>query len=91
MLFWLSTVASSLIGPLVIQVIIDATGNNWLGFPFLFGLCLCSFVIILFGVDVEKGRRDAAAWAIMRSKVPEESQETDTGIDSSTISHGKEE
>ena len=48
-------------------------------------------MIILFGVDVEKGRRDAAAWAIMRSKVPEESQETDTGIDSSTISHGKEE
>ena len=65
----MSTVASSVIGPLVIQAIIDESGSNWMGFPFLFALCLSSFVIILFWVDVERGRRDAAAWAVMRSKV----------------------
>ena len=60
-----------MIGPLVIQVIIDASGSNWMGFPFLFALCFCAFVVILFWVDVEKGRRDAAVWADMRSKVTE--------------------
>ena len=67
-LWGLSTVASSVIGPIVIQAIINESGNNWMGFPFLFALCLCSFVVILFWVDVEKGRRDAAAWAVMRNK-----------------------
>jgi hypothetical protein len=33
------------------------------GFPFLFALCLAASIIIWFGVDVEKGRRDAARWA----------------------------
>jgi hypothetical protein len=33
------------------------------GFPFLFALCLAASIIIWFGVDVERGRRDAARWA----------------------------
>ena len=71
----------------MIQAIIDGSGNNWMGFPFLFALCLCSFVIILFWVDVEKGRRDAAAWAVMRSKVAEEAD-----VDSpTTLDHAKDE
>ena len=52
-----------MIGPNVIQAIIDSSGNNWNGFPFLFALCLTASLIIWFGVDVTKGRRDAAAWA----------------------------
>ncbi|KAF8076850.1 autophagy-related protein 22-like protein [Lyophyllum atratum] len=62
-LFGLSNRASSMIGPNVIQAIIDRSGNNWMGFPFLFALCVCASLVIWFGVDVTKGRRDAVAWA----------------------------
>lgn len=52
-----------MVGPNVVQAIIDKTGNNWQGFPFLFALCCAASVVIWFGVDVEKGRRDAIGWA----------------------------
>jgi hypothetical protein len=52
-----------MIGPNVIQAIIDKSGDNWKGFPFLFALCFSASLIIWFGVDVTKGRRDAIAWA----------------------------
>ncbi|TFK92845.1 MFS general substrate transporter [Polyporus arcularius HHB13444] len=62
-LFGLSNRASSMIGPNVIQAIIDNTGDNWKGFPFLFALCVAASLVIWFGVDVTTGRRDAVAWA----------------------------
>ena len=63
-LFGLSNRASSMIGPNVIQAIIDkSNGNNGYGFPFLFALCVAASIVIWFGVDVEKGRRDAGKWA----------------------------
>ncbi|KAG2042064.1 MFS general substrate transporter [Suillus americanus] len=62
-LFGLSNRASSMVGPNVIQVIINKTGNDWQGFPFLFALCTAASVVIWFGVDVTKGRRDAVRWA----------------------------
>ena len=62
-LFGLSNRASSMIGPNVIQAIIDDTNNNWKGFPFLFAICLAASVVIWWGVDVHKGRRDAVEWA----------------------------
>ncbi|KAJ3724838.1 autophagy-related protein 22-like protein [Lentinula raphanica] len=62
-LFGLSNRASSMIGPNVIQAIINNTGNNWMGFPFLFALCTIASLIIWFGVDVQKGRRHAVTWA----------------------------
>jgi len=62
-LFGLSNRASSMIGPNVIQAIIDSTGDNWKGFPFLFALCASASLVIWFGVDVPTGRRDAVAWA----------------------------
>lgn len=52
-----------MIGPNVIQAIINNTQNNWKGFPFLFAMCTAASIVIWFGVDVEKGRRDAVAWA----------------------------
>lgn len=72
-----------MIGPNVIQAIIDNTGDNWKGFPFLFAMCAAASIVIWFGtssidlafrvrvvlrvgslgVDVNTGRRDAAAWA----------------------------
>ncbi|KAJ2935692.1 hypothetical protein H1R20_g1400, partial [Candolleomyces eurysporus] len=75
-LFGLSNRASSMIGPNVIQTIIDKShGNNWYGFPFLFALCVAASIIIWFGVDVEKGRRDAGRWA--RDKRAHQSVETE--------------
>ncbi|TEB37124.1 hypothetical protein FA13DRAFT_1880245 [Coprinellus micaceus] len=65
-LFGLSNRASSMIGPNVIQAIIDKSGDNWKGFPFLFALCVAASIVIWFGVDVEKGRRDAGIWADAR-------------------------
>ncbi|KAG0703844.1 autophagy-related protein 22-like protein [Suillus ampliporus] len=62
-LFGLSNRASSMVGPNVIQAIIDKSGNNWQGFPFLFALCTAASLVIWFGVDVTKGRRDAVRWA----------------------------
>lgn len=52
-----------MIGPNVIQAIINNTGDNWKGFPFLFALALAASLVIWFCVDVHKGRRDALAWA----------------------------
>jgi len=52
-----------MVGPNVIQVIINNTGNNWEGFPFLFALCTIASLVIWFGVDVNKGRLDAIGWA----------------------------
>lgn len=62
-LYGLSNRASSMIGPNVIQAIIDTSGSNWKGFPFLFAICVCAAMWIWFGVDVEVGRRDAVKWA----------------------------
>ena len=38
-----------MIGPNVIQAIIDHTGDNWKGFPFLFALCVAASIVIWFG------------------------------------------
>ncbi|KAF8633811.1 hypothetical protein AX17_004353 [Amanita inopinata Kibby_2008] len=62
-LFGLSNRASSMIGPNVIQAIINKSGSNWMGFPFLFALCASASLVIWFAVDVKKGRRDAVEWA----------------------------
>ncbi|KAF8437153.1 MFS general substrate transporter [Boletus edulis BED1] len=62
-LFGLSNRASSMVGPYVVQAIIDKTQDNWKGFPFLFAICTAASLVIWFGVDVKKGRRDAVRWA----------------------------
>ncbi|PPR04640.1 hypothetical protein CVT24_011858 [Panaeolus cyanescens] len=67
-LFGLSNRASSMIGPNVIQAIIDNSGSNWKGFPFLFALCLCASFTIWFYIDVQKGRNDAVKWAEEKQK-----------------------
>ena len=40
-----------MIGPNVIQAIIDNTGNNWKGFPFLFAMCAAASLVIWFGAS----------------------------------------
>ncbi|KAH9986350.1 MFS general substrate transporter [Russula compacta] len=65
-LFGLSNTASSMIGPNVIQAIINKSGNNWDGFPFLLALCTSASLVIWFAVDVPKGRRAAVQWSVER-------------------------
>ena len=55
-----------MIGPNVVQAIVNRTGNNWMGFPFLFALCTSASLVIWFGVDVPRGREDARQWALQR-------------------------
>ena len=57
-----------MIGSNVVQAIIDSSGNNWKGFPFLFALCFTASLIIWLCVDVPKGRRDAITWADSQRK-----------------------
>ena len=52
-----------MVGPNVIQAIINKSGSNWDGFPFLFALCAAASLVIWFAVDITKGRRDAVGWA----------------------------
>lgn len=40
-----------MIGPNVVQAIIDRTGNNWEGFPFLFVICTVASLVIWFGTS----------------------------------------
>lgn len=57
-----------MIGPIVIQAIVNKSGNNWKGFPLLFALSTIASFIIWFGVDVTKGRKGAANWADSQRK-----------------------
>ncbi|KAN0137282.1 Autophagy-related protein 22-like protein [Lactarius tabidus] len=54
---------ASVIGPNVIQAIIDKNGNNWKAFPVLFVIGALGCLVMAFGVNVPKGRYAAAQWA----------------------------
>ncbi|APA15368.1 hypothetical protein sscle_14g101380 [Sclerotinia sclerotiorum 1980 UF-70] len=76
-LFGITNRASSIIGPYVIQAIINNTNNNWMGFPFLFALCTFASILIWF-VDVEKGREDCRRYVKERKAVHERQAITST-------------
>ncbi|KDQ15699.1 hypothetical protein BOTBODRAFT_285619 [Botryobasidium botryosum FD-172 SS1] len=79
-LFGISNVASSIIGPNVIQAIIDKRNNNWEGFTFLFALNTVACIVIWFFVDVKKGAKDANAWAEDRkAQMEKEGATSDAG------------
>ncbi|KAH8987572.1 MFS general substrate transporter, partial [Lactarius hatsudake] len=62
-LFGLANHSGAIIGPNVIQAIVDKKGNNWKAFPVLFVLSALGCLVVWFGVDVPKGRDAAAQWA----------------------------
>ncbi|KAF8261789.1 MFS general substrate transporter [Lactarius quietus] len=55
--------SASVVGPNVIQVIIDKNGNNWKAFPVLFAIGVLGCLVLCFGVNMPKGRQAAAQWA----------------------------
>ncbi|KAJ5163547.1 Major facilitator superfamily domain general substrate transporter, partial [Penicillium coprophilum] len=85
-LFGITNRASSIIGPNVIQAIINDTHNSWMGFPFLFAICTAAMITICF-VDVKKGREDCRKYTEQRKidRVVAES-----GLDPNDIASGKQ-
>ncbi|KAJ5694825.1 hypothetical protein N7536_005237 [Penicillium majusculum] len=85
-LFGITNRASSIIGPNVIQAIINNTHNNWMGFPFLFAICAGAMIAICF-VDIKKGREDCRKFTEQRKidRVVAES-----GLDPNDIAKGKQ-
>ncbi|KAJ5960364.1 uncharacterized protein N7479_007514 [Penicillium vulpinum] len=85
-LFGITNRASSIIGPNVIQAIINNTHNSWMGFPFLFAICAGAMITICF-VDIKKGREDCQKFTEQRKidRVVAES-----GLDPSHIAKGKQ-
>ena len=65
-LFGLSNRSAAIIGPNVIQAVVDKKGNNWKAFPVLFVLTGLGCLVAWFGVNVPKGRRAAVQWAAER-------------------------
>ncbi|KAI9463778.1 autophagy-type protein 22 [Russula earlei] len=61
-LFSITDKSSSFIGPLVVGLVADLTGNIRYAFVFLVFM-LWAALPVLAGVDVERGRADAQAWA----------------------------
>jgi UMF1 family MFS transporter len=61
-LIWGLHQSSSFIGPLVVGLVADLTGNIRYAFLFLLFM-LWAAVPVLAGVDVERGRADAHAWS----------------------------
>jgi len=70
-----------MIGPNVTQAIIDNTGDNWKGFPFLFSLCTSASLVIWLGVDVAEGHHAAVRWA-EENRGREKSCPNDKAVDS---------
>ena len=62
-LFGLSNRSASIIGPNVIQAIVDKNENNWKAFPVLFVFSGLACLVVWFGVNIPKGRAAAAQWA----------------------------
>ncbi|CAP94354.1 hypothetical protein E8E15_004023 [Penicillium rubens] len=85
-LFGITNRASSIIGPNVIQAIINNTHNSWMGFPFLFAICAAAMATICF-VDIKKGREDCREFTEQR-KIDRVVAET--GLDPNDIAKGKQ-
>ncbi|KAJ5185324.1 Major facilitator superfamily domain general substrate transporter [Penicillium cf. griseofulvum] len=85
-LFGITNRASSIIGPNVIQAIINNTHNSWMGFPFLFAICAAAMITICF-VDIKRGREDCRKFTEQRKidRVVAES-----GLDPNDIANGKQ-
>ena len=45
------------------QVIINKSGSNWKAFPFSFVLSALGCLVVVFGINLPKGRHAAAKWA----------------------------
>lgn len=73
-LFGVTNRASSVIGPNVVQAIVNRTNNDRLGFPFLFAVCAAASVMIWF-VDVEKGRASCRKFERERRMAREERED----------------
>ncbi|KAH8655436.1 autophagy protein [Xylariales sp. PMI_506] len=66
-LYALVNKSTAWIGPLISGVIIDRTGNTWMGFPFALALTIVGFVMICL-VKVDKAKEECDAWSEKQGK-----------------------
>jgi len=62
-LYSITDKSSSFLGPLIVGLISDATGNMRYAFFFLIGMMLAPLPILIWALDVPKGREDAEQYA----------------------------
>ncbi|KAH9989260.1 autophagy-related protein 22-like protein, partial [Russula vinacea] len=79
-LFSITDKSSSFIGPLVVGLVADLTGNIRYAFLFLV-IMLWAALPVLAGVDVERGRADARAWSSYRNEEHEVEGDTVVNLD----------
>ena len=72
--------SSSFIGPLVVGLVADLTGNIRYAFLFLV-IMLWAALPVLAGVDIERGRADARAWSSYRNEEHEVEGDTVVNLD----------
>ncbi|KAI9447661.1 MFS general substrate transporter [Lactarius indigo] len=63
-LFGLFNRSAAIIGPNVIQAIVNENGNKWKAFPVMAVLSALGCLVALFGINVPRGRSAAAQWAL---------------------------
>ncbi|KAG8995173.1 Autophagy protein 22 [Tulasnella sp. JGI-2019a] len=67
-LYSITDKSSSFLGPLIVGLISDATGNMRYAFFFLIGMMLLPIPILLLALDVKRGREDAERYAEGRDR-----------------------
>ncbi|KAI9447657.1 hypothetical protein H4582DRAFT_1895364, partial [Lactarius indigo] len=88
-LFGLFSRSAAIIGPNVIQVIVNENGNNWKAFPVLAVLTALGCLVTWFLIDVPKGRNAAVQWAAEQRGASDYAVHSDEKDNESSKSEGK--
>ncbi|KAH9010775.1 MFS general substrate transporter [Lactarius pseudohatsudake] len=88
-LFGLFSRSASVVGPNVIQAIINKNGNNWKAFPLLAVLIALACIVAVFWIDVPKGRSAAVQWATEQRSTSDYEVYSDGKDSESSKSEGK--
>jgi len=82
-LYSITDKSSSFIGPLVVGLIADATGNIRFAFFFLVFMLLIPIPVLTMKVDVDRGREDARVYVLQRQDMEGEGDESEPLVRSS--------
>ncbi|KAI9447662.1 autophagy-related protein 22-like protein [Lactarius indigo] len=88
-LFGLFNRSASIVGPNVIQAIVERNGNNWKAFPVLAVLIALGCLVVLFGINVPRGRSAAVQWAAEQRGTSDYAVYSDEKDNESSKSEGK--
>lgn len=83
-LFSLTDKSASFIGPFIVGIIADVSGNIRLGFVFL-TLMLALPVPVLLRVRMHEGVQQAAAWSVRKAETWAEDDDVDVDVDTAAV------